>query len=170
MSHQSFFPKKFEKKIKKEIRKTFDLKKYDIKVHAGELIAADENIIVLDVLQEGRYHGYALLTKAKGCLVSGCTSTDISEHSKEGFYEEYFFLSIYDIKGILKKVKILEYESNYGYEIASSGWLNQFKDRQVGNLEINGEIDGITGATISVKSLISEVNYQKLIIDELIKH
>jgi hypothetical protein len=161
------YPKKFDKKIKKEIKKTFKIDKFDVTIHKDTIRTADENIVVFDILADTKV-GFAILTKAKGCLSSGCTSTDIADHDKEGFYEQYYFLTIYNNLGSLLKVKILEYESNYGYEIASGGWLKQFKDRRVGDLQINREIDGITGATISVKTLIQEINYQDLILEELI--
>jgi len=85
--------------------------------------------------------GYTILDKAK---------------SKFNYFD---YLVILDNKLKIKLVKVLVYREDHGNEIQSKRWLKQFinlsKDNQA---VLNENIDGISGATISVKSLTNKIN------------
>ena len=52
----------------------------------------------------------------------------------------------------------MHYRENWGAEICSKGWLKQFIGIDMENSQIyNKSIDGISGSTISVNSLKSDV-------------
>lgn len=58
----------------------------------------------------------------------------------------------------IKKAKVLIYRENHGRQIGSQRWLKQFIGKGSGDsLEYGGEIDAISGATISAKSMTKAV-------------
>ena len=64
-----------------------------------------------------------------------------------------------------QQVKVLEYTSDYGYQIANKGWLKQFQQGE--KFTVNENIDAISGATISVNSFTQGVNYQLNLLTKL---
>jgi Na+-translocating ferredoxin:NAD+ oxidoreductase RnfG subunit len=59
---------------------------------------------------------------------------------------------------------VLEYTSDHGYQIANKGWLKQFEKGT--SFSVGENIDAISGATISVKSITAGVNEQLRIIQK----
>jgi len=73
---------------------------------------------------------------------------------------DYFdFIVIFDKNLIVSKVKVLVYREDHGGEVGSKRWLKQFigvtAEKQ---LKYQDDIVGISGATISVKSMTNEIN------------
>ena len=73
---------------------------------------------------------------------------------------DYFdFIVIFDKDLIVSKVKVLAYREDHCGEVGSKRWLKQFigttKDK---TLRYQKDIVGISGATISVKSMTNEIN------------
>lgn len=68
------------------------------------------------------------------------------------------FLVIFDPSGVILNTSVIKYREPYGGEISSPGWTAQFKGRNAkSNFAVGGEIDGISGATISVYSMATGV-------------
>ena len=64
------------------------------------------------------------------------------------------FLVILDINGNIINTIVIKYREAYGGEVGNKGWLRQFENRgKNSGYEISKDIDGISGATISVKSM-----------------
>lgn len=64
------------------------------------------------------------------------------------------FLVIFDPAGSIETAHIIKYREQIGGEIGSKGWLKQFEDKNALNsFTVGQEIDGISGATISVHSV-----------------
>ena len=64
------------------------------------------------------------------------------------------FLVIYDNSGIIISSHVIKYREPYGGEIASGKWNAQFMGRsENSDYTVGGDIDGISGATISVNSM-----------------
>jgi len=73
--------------------------------------------------------------------------------------DTFDYLLILDKNFILKKSKILVYREDYGGEIASKRWLAQFYDQPLATQFKTGDnISGISGATISVRSMTQSIN------------
>ena len=101
--------------------------------------------------------GFLLFSKALGCRVGGCSADG---GSKSGDNQDpYYFATIYNTDFSIKEISVLEYYSEYGVEITSKRWLKQFANKVVCGLDLEKEIDGISGATISVNSLLAEVKW-----------
>ena len=156
------FPDRLQKKINKQIRKSFDIKDYELAFvdPLPEEYTKDKFFIFtseLDTL------GFGIIELCSSCKVGGCEAFEAYDPDAE--YESFFFSTLYDSNGIIKNVKVLEYNSQYGYEITAKSWLKQFIGRKPGSLKIGKDVDGISGATISVKSIISSLNNQSKLLE-----
>jgi len=68
------------------------------------------------------------------------------------------FLVIYDVNGNIMNSHVVKYREPYGGEIASKKWNGQFVGRSgKSKFLIGDDIDGISGATISVYSMTTGV-------------
>ena len=64
------------------------------------------------------------------------------------------FMVILGINGEIINTTIIKYREAYGGEIKHTGWLAQFNNRNnQSSYKVGKDIDGITGATISVNSI-----------------
>lgn len=71
-----------------------------------------------------------------------------------GKVDTFIYLIIFSPDGSIKKVSVLLYKENYGGEIASKRFLKQFEGKSNGmDMEYNRDIDGISGATLSVQAI-----------------
>ena len=73
--------------------------------------------------------------------------------------DTFTYLVLYDSSMNVIHVAVLEYKENYGGEISSKRFLRQFQGSN-GNkaLEMSVDVDGISGATISVQSILLSIN------------
>ena len=84
--------------------------------------------------------------------------------------DTFIYLIIFKPDGEIEKVSVLLYKENYGGEIASSRFLKQFEGKANGiDMKYNQDIDGISGATISVQSIILAVKEKSLAFNNLIQ-
>ena len=87
-----------------------------------------------------------------------------------GKVDTFIFLIIFNPDGIIEKVSVLLYRENYGGEIASKRFLKQFEGKSNGQeMEYNQDIDGISGATISVQAITRAVKENSAAFSKLIK-
>ena len=64
------------------------------------------------------------------------------------------FLVILNINGNIINTNVIKYREAYGGEVGNKGWLRQFLNRDNNSsYNIGKDINGISGATISVKSM-----------------
>ena len=101
--------------------------------------------------------GYLHYRKAAACNFGGCVDTACDKGSV-GFKEYIFYYAIMGLDSNIQRLGILEYESNYGYEISSQAWLKQFYNHKTGQFKLGKNVDGITGATVSVNAMIEDLN------------
>ena len=79
------------------------------------------------------------------------------------------YLTCFNMDGQLINAHIVKYREDYGYEVGNRRWLNQFlgliasSDYKVGK-----NIDGISGATISVNSVTRGINRSAIIVEHLL--
>jgi Na+-translocating ferredoxin:NAD+ oxidoreductase RnfG subunit len=78
------------------------------------------------------------------------------------------FLTIFDYSGKIILTDIIKYREPYGGAIQSDSWTSQFsgKDNKSG-YRISEDIDGISGATISVKAVSAGVHKLSLLFQEI---
>ena len=109
---------------------------------------------------QGDTLGIVAYRKVAACLFGGCSPNPMHEDQRVSSTREnmYYFAILHPVDGHIEHLGILEYESNYGFEITSKGWLRQFFGLQPEQARLGGNIDGISGATVSVQALIHDVN------------
>ena len=99
---------------------------------------------------------YVFVGRVNSCRAGGCS---ISGHVPDDLESEYFeYFIFFDSAKTVRLVNVYNYQATHGYEITSKGWLKQFagfsgKD----TLEVDKNIDGISGATISVYAITKDV-------------
>jgi len=99
---------------------------------------------------------YVFIGRVNSCRAGGCSISGSTPSNQESEYFEYLIL--YDSYKTVKMVEVYNYAATHGYEITAKGWLKQFagfsgKD----TLEVNKNIDAISGATISVFAITNDV-------------
>ncbi len=140
-------PKNIQKKVNKEIVKTYGIEAFDF---TEVIIASDvakglpskfEANNLFKIEANGNLLGYAYLSKAP---------------SKTALFD---YLVLLDKDLIVLKSKVLIYREEYGGEIGSKRWLKQFIGKKGGDqLKHGNNIMAISGATISVRSMTNAMN------------
>lgn len=155
----SYFPHHVSKKMDKQVRKAFGKEVVYNAIAPPDSLRVNHEIY--QVQDQDSVAGYVMVTRALGCRIGGCNKPKTDSFA----FEQFFFMTAFDASKQIKQVRILEYTSNHGYEIANKSWLKQFiKSDQ---FEVGVNIDGISGATISVVSLTNNINTQLDVIQSL---
>lgn len=99
---------------------------------------------------------YVFIGRVNSCRAGGCCDAVLFSGNAESEYFDYFIF--FDSSKTVKLVEVYNYAATHGYEITAKGWLKQFvgfsgKD----TLEVNKDIDGISGATVSVFAITGDV-------------
>jgi len=140
-------PKNLEKRISKEITNVFDIDSYD-----KELIKVEKEIQAKLFVPFDNENFYKILgnNTLLGFYYYG-TAPSKADH--------FDYVVIFDKELIIKKIKILAYREDYGGEIGSKRWLNQFNDLSKDDVVVyRKEIKAISGATISAQSMTKAIN------------
>lgn len=161
IDQQGVISPKYLKKAKKRVEKLFGNGVYNYTLVESEL--SEEGKYIYLVSNEMGDIAYLILSTTSACVFGGC-NTNHSNNALE--QDDIHFYVIIDIKGQVKEVRIIDFESNYGYEVSSKSWLKQFVGISTGDFSLEDNIDGITGATVSCKSMISAMNSMKDILDQ----
>ena len=113
--------------------------------------------------QSGRYFsvkdqdlkGYVYVGRANSCRSGGCSN---GQSPAEGASEYFDYFILFDAGGVVRQVRVFNYQATHGHGITSRGWLKQFSGYDGGKrLEPGKDVDSISGATISVRSITAEV-------------
>tara|TARA_R110002073_G_scaffold128999_6_gene275271 strand:- start:36293 stop:36829 length:537 start_codon:yes stop_codon:yes gene_type:complete len=140
-------PKNIEKKVRKEIGKTFQIESFSL--NPIEVLPEVNSKMTSKIAKESFFKilngdkivGYAYIDKAP-------SKTDLFD---------YLILLTPDL--IVAKTKVLIYREDYGGEIGSKRWLKQFIGLKSNNQVLHGkDIIPISGATISTISMTRAVN------------
>lgn len=140
-------PKNVEKKVLKEVEKTFEIGNFN-------MIA----VTIPDALNEKlpkkiSADNFYKLTSAEKAL--GYVFVDKAPSKTAQF--DYLVVFDHDLK--IKHSKVLIYREEYGGEIGSKRWLKQFEGKTAGErVDHESNIDGIAGATISVRSMTNAMD------------
>lgn len=152
----SYMPDYLIRKMENQLYKI-----YSKEVTYSELPLADSaatNNQLFKISSNDTLAGYSIITRALGCKIGGCDKPSDDSIS----FEQFYFLTTFDKQKAIKKIRVLEYTADHGYQIASKAWLKQFEGNE--NFEVGKNVDAISGATISVNSITKEVNNQLNII------
>lgn len=99
---------------------------------------------------------YIYVGRVTSCRAGGCSITQNASINNNSEYFDYYML--FDNNKTIRAVKIFNYQATHGQEVTAKGWLKQFVGHNgTKPLEVNKNIDAISGATISVYALTSDV-------------
>jgi hypothetical protein len=153
-------PRRVSKSVEKTLGKTEYLLE-DLKDEQDENFTSSHegNFYRLKKAADNNTAGYLHISRVKTCRSGGCSKskTDFEQNSSE--YFDYVIL--FDTNSNIELVKIFNYQATHGQEITARGWLKQFlgfSGRD--SLEVGKDIDTISGATISVYAITSDVQYK----------
>jgi hypothetical protein len=86
----------------------------------------------------------------------------------KGRFDHFEFMMVYTNDFEVVEIRILVYRSEYGSQVASRGWLKQFYGFPPEKPYIYGyDVDALSGATFSAKSLTVQVNRINRMVVEL---
>ena len=140
-------PKNIEKKVRKEIGKTFDVENVILQV-----IEVSTEVNTKMTSKIGKENLFKILDNEK---IVGYAYIDKAPSKTDRF--DYLILLNADF--IVAKTKVLIYREDYGGEIGSKRWLKQFIGLKSQDKVIHGkDIIPISGATISTISMTRAVN------------
>lgn len=137
-----------EKKADKEMAKFFGTENFNKKIISVPKDLNEKTLSefgknnLFKVETEGKFLGYGYIGNAP---------------SKTATFD---YLVLFDKDFVITKSKVLVYREEYGGEIGSKRWLRQFVGKTYGTPELvyNQDIIPISGATISVRSMTTEMN------------
>jgi len=79
------------------------------------------------------------------------------------------YLTCFNMDGQMINAHIVKYREDYGYEVGNRRWLNQFLGLDASSdYKVGKNIDGISGATISVNSVTRGINRSAIIVEYLL--
>ena len=141
-------PKNIEKKVRKEIGKTFAIKTFSLlpvevssEVNSKMSYKIKKDNLFKIQNENNELLGYAYVSKAP-------SKTD-----------QFDYLILLNADLIVAKTKVLIYREDYGGEIGSKRWLKQFNGLKSNDKVVHGkDIIPISGATISTISMTRAVN------------
>lgn len=149
------FPRKIEKKIDKTLKKIWPdcaiiKKRIIIDTINSQLINKVKSEKIYKLINNGKIVGILCLSEAKGR------------------FDKFDYMVIFNPDLSIKIVRVLIYRSQYGHEITSKNWLKQFIDKDNSDNFIYGkDIDVISGATISGKSITDDIKRIVSLMNEL---
>ena len=137
---------KYQKRIQKAVHKSFELKDYKLRKESDHLSE------IFTIEKDSELKGYLVIAEVAACNLGGCPSYDQIKADRNS---EYFdLLMITDSKKSIVHLSILDYFSDYGYEITSKKYLKNFIGKDICDFNSDKDgIDAISGATISCYAL-----------------
>jgi len=140
-------PKNLEKRVIKEVKKAFEIEAFEMNT-----ILISEELIEKLPSKLSTTNFYRLTT---GDELLGYAYVDQAP-SKTAKFD---YLIVFDTHLKVKHSKVLIYREEYGGEIGSKRWLKQFLGKTGGDrVDHKTNIDGIAGATISVRSMTHAID------------
>ena len=154
---QEGIPKVFEKKIDRLLKGNFGKEPLELTTTLFPSTTSaipDRFLFTINRLQEQL--GFLVINKSQGCHIGGCDGIALDENAK---YENFWYAVVFDNNHQILQIKVLEYTSEYGYEICAKNWLKQFQGYKGCNLTYGSkEVDAISGATVSAQSIVMDIS------------
>lgn len=141
--------------------------------HLKEIIHPDLTAIAYDlkgkffeITGNANQNYTAYVGRVNCCRSGGCSNQVTVDFNGEFEYFDYFIL--YDPQNKVITTRVYNYEATHGAEITAKGWLNQFVGFDgTKNLRIGKEVDSISGATISVFGLVTDIQEKTALLKKI---
>lgn len=121
----------------------------------------------IDHASGGTSPGYVYLGRVYSCRTGGCSGNPEKVSGQVGEYFDYFVL--FNALGTVELVRVFNYQATHGEAITAPGWLRQFNGYS-GETTLNAgkNIDGISGATISVKGITTDIQHKTRLLKQVV--
>lgn len=121
----------------------------------------------LSISDLNNHKKYIYIGRVNSCRQGGC-SNPIPTMSIET--SEYFdYLVVFDANFLVQQVKVYNYQATHGQEVTNSGWLKQFQGYDGSRpLTVGKSIDAISGATISVYGITTDVQEKTRMLKKIV--
>lgn len=112
------------------------------------------------------HYKYIYVGRVNTCRAGGCS---IANNITNDGYSEYFdYYILFNANKTVQAVNVFNYQATHGQEITAKGWLKQFIGHNSSEpLQIDKNIDAISGATISVYAITFDVEIKTDILYKL---
>jgi Na+-translocating ferredoxin:NAD+ oxidoreductase RnfG subunit len=153
-------PENFQKLVNRKLLKHFKAESIVLKKSNRVLMSAKQQkstpyYNVYNEKEELLAHFVFNVTDA--CSFGGCAVPE-QKKSASVFHDKIYYYVLLNTDYTVRDIKVLEHESSYGMEIGTRYWLKQFFNTMPGNYKLGENIDGISGATVSVQAMIDDLN------------
>ena len=143
----AFTSKRVQALIQKEVKSVFNIESYTTE---SITVLSEINAILPIHIEDNNFVKISHNHQLKGFYYVG------KAYGKVDYFD---FIVIFNQDLIVSKVKILVYREEHGAEVGSKRWLKQFSGKSTEKkLVFQKDIAGISGATLSAKSLTKQVN------------
>jgi len=121
----------------------------------------------LDYQKDNSPISFVYVGRVNSCRAGGCLASP--EKNETGLSEYFDYFVLFDKEAVVRQVKVYNYQATHGHEITAKGWLKQFVGFNGNNsLTVGKEIDGISGATISVYGITADIEGKCLLLKEIL--
>ena len=111
---------------------------------------------------------YIYIGRVNSCRAGGCSLSGNDPVAGNSEYFDYFIL--FDTRKTVQFVKVFNYQATHGHEITAKGWLKQFVGHDSSKaLQVDKNIDAISGATISVHAITHDIEAKTSLLKRLLK-
>ena len=141
-------------KINRSVKKQFGLQEFFLQQVEGRSNPYSDSEI-FSIQSDTFVLGYVFVSRVNSCRMGGCSITP-GDVAVDFEYFDYYIVT--DPTGKVLVVKVFNYQATHGHEVMSKGWLKQFIGFDGSqNLVYGKDIQAISGATISAKSIIDDI-------------
>lgn len=140
----------YKPKVKKKLAKAFNTK---VELHLKSMDTSQPTLELYEVYNQKRELGYLALREVKACSLNGC---EVGTQKISNLASEYYDIAVFITNELtINQIIVLDYFSDYGYEISSARYLKQYQGKQLKDFSLEHPlVDGVSGATISYHALI----------------
>lgn len=148
-----FYPPSLRKELQNADSTTTKLKELTV----SEITQSQMPMGKFYTLSNTPINRFVYIGRVNACKSGGCLDPSMAEAAGEEYeYFDYFIL--YDSAYTVQDVKVYNYQATHGQEITSKNWLKQFRQYNGSKKLVTGKnIDGISGATISVEAIVYDI-------------
>jgi Na+-translocating ferredoxin:NAD+ oxidoreductase RnfG subunit len=153
------------KRLNKEVENQFQLTGFELqKLENNSAKEAEtDNGIFWTINSKNESVGYVYTGRVFSCCKNGCTASQTFDATERTEFFDYFIL--FDKSKTVISVVVYNYEATHGQEVTAKGWLKQFVGYNGSkNLVVGKNVDSISGATISVNSITSDITHKSQIL------
>lgn len=110
---------------------------------------------------------YVYVGRVQACRAGGCMDPVEMDGTIEN-YEYFDYFIEFDSSRTVQNVHVFNYQATHGQEITSKHWLRQFRNfNGSADLKVGKNVDGISGATVSVEAIVFDINHKTDLLHEM---